>query len=231
MVKRLVFIGFVALLAALSFSLSSSQSNAANEMFTVQVTLSEWRVDVSPTTIPVGVPVRFVVTNKGVIQHELVLEKAGAVDEALEADLGGDEPLEAEAENIAAGTSKTMIWTLDSAGAYQVACHVPGHFEAGMVTRINAASMAASSAQTQTPAAVYVAKGKGGVLVHNYYGKELNFTTDGEQYKIPANSDLFISLDEDTYTYSANVFGSDDSERMDSFDVSAGELSELSFYQ
>ena len=231
MVKRLVVISCVLLLAALSYGAAASKASAANDMFTVQVTLSEWRVDVSPSTIPAGVPVRFVATNKGVLAHELVLEKAGAVDEALEADLGGDEPLEAEAENIAPGTSKTMIWTLSDAGAYQLACHVPGHFEAGMVMRINATPASTPADQIHTPAPVFVAKGKGGVLAHNYFGKELNFTMDGQEYQIPANSDLFVSLDEDSYTYSANVFGADNTERMGEVDVTSMQLSELSFYR
>jgi uncharacterized cupredoxin-like copper-binding protein len=231
MVRRLVFICFVALVAALSFSLSSSQANAASAMFVVKVTVQEWRVDISPATVPAGVPVRFEITNNGVLAHEVVIEKLGAVDDSLEVDLGGDEPLAAEAEQIAPGTSRTMIWTFSDAGAFQLACHIPGHFEAGMVKRLDVTPAAASAAQTHTPAPVFIAKEKGGVLVHNYYGKEMNFTTDGAQYKIPANSDLFLSLDEDTYTYSANVFGDDDSERMDSFDVSAGDITELSFYQ
>jgi uncharacterized cupredoxin-like copper-binding protein len=232
MLKRLVVIGFVALMVALSFGLSSSQAKAATDMFVVKVTLKEWRVEASPASVPAGVPVRFEITNMGVLQHEVVLEEKGAVDEALEADLGGEEPLEAEAERIDPGTSRTMIWTFSDAGAFQLACHIAGHFEAGMVTLLDVTPAAASNkAQIHNSAPVFVAKGKGGVLVHNYYGKDLNFTTDGNEYQVPANGDLFISLEEDSYTYSANVFGDDDSERMDTVDVSAGELSELSFYR
>ncbi|HEX5500740.1 MAG TPA: plastocyanin/azurin family copper-binding protein, partial [Thermomicrobiales bacterium] len=75
-----------------------------------------------------GQPYRFVVTNTGKSTHEFVIEPAGAIDKALEAN-----GKEAEAEDIAPGQTKELIWTFDKAGDFQVACHKPGHYEAGMV--------------------------------------------------------------------------------------------------
>lgn len=94
----------------------------------VQVTLSEFKVEMDKTSIPAG-PVKFVITNKGAIEHELVLELAGVNDEPFEA--GGKA---SEAEDIEPGGSATLEWTIDTPGQYQLACYVEGHREAGMVT-------------------------------------------------------------------------------------------------
>ena len=98
---------------------------------TVKVTITEWKVELSTDTVPAGVPVRFTITNTGNVTHEVVLERAGAVDEPIA--FAGHEQ---EAEDIAPGTTRTVEWTIPEAGKYQLACHVPGHFEAGMKGRI-----------------------------------------------------------------------------------------------
>jgi len=97
---------------------------------TVNVTLREFAVDLSRTTLPLNTPIRFVIKNNGVVPHEFYLERAGAVDEPLEA--GGREA-EIEEEDLGPGATATLEWTFTQAGNYQGACHLPGHFEAGMV--------------------------------------------------------------------------------------------------
>jgi uncharacterized cupredoxin-like copper-binding protein len=101
----------------------------------VAVTLNDFTVTPSQTTLKVGVPYTFTITNDGKAQHELVLEKATDVDVPLQA--SGHE---AEAEAIDPGTSKTLEWTFTAPGEYQLACHVPGHFEAGMFVKIEVTS-------------------------------------------------------------------------------------------
>lgn len=97
----------------------------------VQVSLQEFTITSSLSTLQAGVPYHFVITNNGTIAHELVLEGAGVVDEPLEAD--GREG-EVEEDELPPGATATLDWTFDTAGDYQMACHVPGHYEAGMVT-------------------------------------------------------------------------------------------------
>lgn len=124
MVRRI----FVLLAVLTVVSVLAGCGQQAPKPVEVQVTLSEFKVEASPLTVPANTPVKFVVTNKGTIEHEMVVEKQGAVDQPLETTSGP-----AEAEKIPAGGTKTLEWTFTEPGEYQLACHVPGHFEAGMV--------------------------------------------------------------------------------------------------
>ena len=94
----------------------------------VQVTLNEYTITMDKTSIPAG-PVKFVFNNTGSLTHEAVLEPAGAHDEPFSLD-----GKESEAEEIEAGQSATLEWTIDTPGDYQLACYTPGHFEQGMFT-------------------------------------------------------------------------------------------------
>jgi uncharacterized cupredoxin-like copper-binding protein len=96
---------------------------------TLDVTLADFSVVVSPTTVKAGQPITFTVANAGAVTHEMVLEKAGDDDVPLAAD-----DVESEIEDIAPGATADMVWTITEPGSYQLACHVPGHFEEGMVT-------------------------------------------------------------------------------------------------
>jgi len=93
----------------------------------VDVTLTEYKIEMSKTSVPAG-QVKFNITNEGSIVHELVLEPGGAVDDPLE---GNNQ--ESEVEDIQPGQTVTLEWTIDTPGEYQLTCHLPGHFENGMV--------------------------------------------------------------------------------------------------
>jgi plastocyanin len=113
----------VALLGLFATACSSSDSGATE----VQVKLSEYVVVMDKTSIPAG-PVKFVITNIGAADHELVLEDAGAHDEPFE--LNGEE---SEVEDVHPGDTVTLEWDLE-AGDYQLACYFEDHFEQGMIT-------------------------------------------------------------------------------------------------
>jgi predicted lipoprotein with Yx(FWY)xxD motif/uncharacterized cupredoxin-like copper-binding protein len=97
----------------------------------VQITLTEMSVAASATTFKVGQTYTFTATNAGKIEHELVFEKAGDNDVPLESN-----GKEVELENIGPGTSKSLDFAFTEAGTYQLACHVEGHYAAGMVLTI-----------------------------------------------------------------------------------------------
>jgi len=94
----------------------------------VNVTLTEYKVEMSKTSLPAG-PVKFTVTNEGSIVHEIVLERSDAMDAPLEAN-----GKESEVEDIEPGETVTLEWTIDTPGEYQLSCHLPGHHENGMFT-------------------------------------------------------------------------------------------------
>jgi uncharacterized cupredoxin-like copper-binding protein len=94
---------------------------------TVNVTLTEYKVEMSKTSMPVG-QVKFNITNEGSIVHEVVLEMAGSMDAPL---MSGSDA--SKVINIEPGATATLEWTIDTPGDYQLSCHLPGHFENGMV--------------------------------------------------------------------------------------------------
>lgn len=105
----------------------------------VEVETSEFAVKLDPTSVQAGKPVAFVVRNVGKLEHEIVVQPAGAMDEPYEQ--GDDDDDEetmrvSEIEDIEPGTRREMIWTFDDPGKIDVACHVEGHYEAGMVSTL-----------------------------------------------------------------------------------------------
>jgi len=140
--KQLLMGTILALVGGLLFvSLASAQAPVE-----VTVTLSEMKVELSTANVPAGTAVTYVITNNGKLTHEVVLEKEGADDEPLE--FGGKEQ---EAENIAPGATVKAEWTIPEAGRYQLACHIEGHYEAGMKTAFTATVGAAAPAPSQIP--------------------------------------------------------------------------------
>jgi predicted lipoprotein with Yx(FWY)xxD motif/uncharacterized cupredoxin-like copper-binding protein len=97
----------------------------------VAVELGDFYVEPVTLTFEAGVEYTFVVTNAGVLIHEFVIEPAGAVDEPFEKN-----DMESEIEDIQPGETDTLTWTFDEPGSYQLSCHIPGHFESGMVVEI-----------------------------------------------------------------------------------------------
>jgi glucose/arabinose dehydrogenase/uncharacterized cupredoxin-like copper-binding protein len=114
---------------------TTTASPAGSEGEAVAVEEAEYYVKPAQTTFAVGQPYTFTVTNAGNDAHEFVIEPAGEVDEPLEGEVNGKD-VESEIEDIAPGQTKTLTWTFAEPGRYQFACHLPGHFESGMVVEV-----------------------------------------------------------------------------------------------
>jgi uncharacterized cupredoxin-like copper-binding protein len=106
---------------------------------TIEVTaLDSMRHEPSNITVKTGETVAFVVRNAGKMRHEFMLgdakEQHGHA-EMMEAhpDLVHEEP---DAVTVEPGQPKTLVWRFGAPGLVEGACHIPGHYEAGMVTRI-----------------------------------------------------------------------------------------------
>jgi Uncharacterized copper-binding protein len=85
------------------------------------------KFDPAEVSLAKGETVTFLLTNLGTVTHEFAIGPAGKVD-ADEI----DGTIVKEADEIAGHHLKTVTYTFDGAGPFAFACHVPGHFEAGM---------------------------------------------------------------------------------------------------
>jgi uncharacterized cupredoxin-like copper-binding protein len=100
--------------------------------------MTEFKIDVPQTTFKAGVPYRFVVTNQGTINHDFSISPPAmahsgmstSVEEAHE-----DALAVIQAEDLPPGATKTIDLTFSkpmSSSEIELACHTPGHYEAGM---------------------------------------------------------------------------------------------------
>ncbi len=97
----------------------------------VGVSEGDFYVRAAQTEFRVGQPYVFVVSNVGKVQHMFVIEPNGAVHQPL---MRGN--VMAMVHGIEPGHTITLAWTFAAPGAYQLACHEPGHYEAGMVEAV-----------------------------------------------------------------------------------------------
>lgn len=126
----------LASLLALSISVISSACGPKPPQ-EVQITLTEFSIESSVTMFKVGQPYRFVVTNEGTTEHELMI-----MPPLTEGEMGMEmHELDEMAlamipeEDLPAGATATLDFTFEEAapaGELEFACHVPGHYEAGM---------------------------------------------------------------------------------------------------
>jgi uncharacterized cupredoxin-like copper-binding protein len=84
----------------------------------------------SPDTVTVkaGETITFEVTTMGMMSHEFMVGPA--------ADVAADTAGTPEVADIAMMETRSLTYTFDGPGPFAFACHVPGHYEAGMAGTI-----------------------------------------------------------------------------------------------
>lgn len=103
---------------------------------TIEVRMGDnMRFDPAKITVHRGDTVRFRVTNAGKLQHEMVIGtraelKAHAMMMRQHAQMQHDQE---HNHAVAPGGTQEIVWHFGSAGQFQYACLIAGHFEAGMV--------------------------------------------------------------------------------------------------
>ena len=101
----------------------------------VTVTLTDFKIDSSLTAFSVGVPYHFVVTNKGAVAHEFAIMPPAQGAQGSETQLPSGALAGIKGQDLAAGATKTLDYTFTQpapASGLEFACHLPGHYEAGM---------------------------------------------------------------------------------------------------
>jgi uncharacterized cupredoxin-like copper-binding protein len=100
----------------------------------VEVTLTDTlRIEPAGITVPAGVPVTFVVTNAGAIEHEFVLgDKAAQAEHEMEMSSTGMSQDEEMAIGLDPGETKELTVTFPAATTLLAGCHVAGHYAGGM---------------------------------------------------------------------------------------------------
>lgn len=105
----------------------------------VKITLNEFGIESSTTDFQKGVPYHFVVTNKGTVEHEMMIMPPVMLDATgMAMDMGEMDKMALvmiEASDLPAGATAAFDYTFTesaSDGNLEFACHTPGHYEAGM---------------------------------------------------------------------------------------------------
>lgn len=85
-----------------------------------------------------GEVVRFVIRNKGKLLHEMVIGTPAALEEhaQLMAKFPGMEHEEPHMAHVKPGAQGDMVWNFNRTGAFEFACLVAGHYQAGMKGKI-----------------------------------------------------------------------------------------------
>jgi uncharacterized cupredoxin-like copper-binding protein len=121
----------IVVLAACGGSTAPSGASRSQE---VKVTLSEYSIQSSQTTFSPGTSYHFVVANNGKIPHEFMIMPMGMNMHGMSMDDMHKIALHM-IDNVAPGETKTFDYPFASSMMgqnFEFACHLPGHYEAGM---------------------------------------------------------------------------------------------------
>ncbi len=123
MEKRIIYTIFLVVLS-MGCTSSSPDTDAGQSINELTATASEFEFALSTNTVKAG-SVKITVKNVGTIAHEFILlrEKDAAKLSPIVAQIKDDD--------LPEGTEKTIQVTL-TPGVYEISCHLPGHYEAGM---------------------------------------------------------------------------------------------------
>lgn len=106
---------------------------------TIKVSMSD-RMRFTPNSITVrqGETVKFVVTNRGKVLHEMVIGTMADFKEhaALMKKFPGMEHDEPHMAHVRPGKTGEIAWTFNEPGHFNFACLIAGHFESGMQGKI-----------------------------------------------------------------------------------------------
>jgi len=120
---------------------AGSTGDTDGNEFVVRVEMNEFGYELAETTIPAGSTVRFDFVNVGFIEHEAMFgtvhEQEEFADSAAHGEHGEDgHHGTVPAITLDAGEAGSLVVEFDEPGEMMIGCHLPGHWDAGMVTTL-----------------------------------------------------------------------------------------------
>ena len=111
-------------------------ANANPRVIEIELGEGEGTMAYRPARIDVklGETVRFVLKNKGALDHEFVLgtKKANREHAEMMASMPGMVHLDKNMTQVTSGQASDLTWKFTKKGEFEFACLIPGHYEAGM---------------------------------------------------------------------------------------------------
>jgi uncharacterized cupredoxin-like copper-binding protein len=128
----------IGIIAMMTFLLVACSGNTAPKT-EITLELTDFAYSTPTVTITAGQPVVFTLDNKGLVEHDFVIEKIEA-NVVLMQDSGSDaHSAHGEVSNFdvhssaQVGETTVLELTVSEPGTYQFFCSVEGHKEAGMI--------------------------------------------------------------------------------------------------
>ncbi len=119
-----------------SSSTGEADDDAPTSARTVEVAMEDIKFDRATLSVTAGETIDFRFINNGKVAHDAFIGDAAAQmeHETEMAEMGdaGGHPTEDAAIVLQPGESGQLSYTFDQPGTYQVGCHQPGHYAAGM---------------------------------------------------------------------------------------------------
>jgi uncharacterized cupredoxin-like copper-binding protein len=119
-------------------------ADASDADRTIEITmLDTMQFEPDDFEVAEGETVTFSITNTGVLDHDFTLGDEATQDaheeEMAEMSDDGHDGADANAVLVEAGQTEELTWTFTTADELLIGCHVPGHYEAGMVAQLQVA--------------------------------------------------------------------------------------------
>jgi len=137
-VPRLLVTLPILLVMAIGLAACSGSPSGSGSAVTVNVTLSDFKIDSSLTTFKTGVSYHFVVKNNGAVPHQMLIMPPEP-DTITAQQAQSDSIAGIGDSGLQPGSTQSFDYTFTKAypaGQLELACHLPGHYDAGMHTAI-----------------------------------------------------------------------------------------------
>jgi uncharacterized cupredoxin-like copper-binding protein len=135
--RRIVLFVF-SILMVFFLAACSTTSGSSTKPIEVKVTAGDYYFNSSMTSFKQGVTYHFVVANVGMVEHEFMIVKPMPTSQNME-EMDEQALAHIEEDDLQPGQTASIDYTFTQAypaGTLEFACHLPGHYEQGMVLPI-----------------------------------------------------------------------------------------------